>query len=238
MRGGVSVRGTVDSLPQRYGHSRDYVLGSRRGVIAMYGDTGTRDSWYALDDAIPYFPMLHGNGFPTASCDTGVLWGNSTLRTNMSTLRTNLQTAGVFASGKVHLLGISAGGLAALNWLKANPTLAASALIVIPALNPQGIYDDPRGAGFKAEITAAFGGRPPDSECPFADPASYAGICPIRIYYSTDDTVTFASEILSFASGSGAVAVSMGAVGHFWGAPFSEQAIAGFFGDVEEGTIT
>lgn len=209
-----SSRGTVGGLDQRYGHDRLYKPGSRKGVLAMYGATGTRDSFFDLDRADrTTLRGIGGFGFAFGTIDVLEYWGNSTIRTNMSTLRTNLQS-GTFASGKVHLLGFSAGGTACLNWAKANPTLVQSICLVIPAVDIQDIYDNNR-SGFQASISAAYGGRPADADNPADNAASFVDF-PIRIYYSTNDTICIASTITTFATATGAELISMGAVGHFW----------------------
>lgn len=223
----VSSRGTVNSLDQRTGYDRLYKPASRKGVLAMYGVNGTRDSFFSLDasdgttlrDLVPTRPV--------ASLDVLEYWGNSTIRTNMSTLKTNAQVS-LFASGKVHLMGISAGATCALNWAKANPTLVQSILLIVPAVDIQDIYDNWPG-GLQDSISSAYGGRPSDANNPADNTASFTSF-PIQIYYSTTDTVCTPATITAFASGTGAELVSMGAMGHFWNnAVWNGEASSNFF---------
>jgi hypothetical protein len=220
----VSSRGTIGGLLQRTGHDRLYKPGSRKGVLMLYGATSDLDAWFGVDPLFGEVSGICAQQFPLATLSTGVTWGNSTIRTQMSTLRTNIQSSGLFASGKVHLVGVSMGGLCALNWAKANPTLVQSITLLIPVVDVQAVYDADRG-GFAASIAAAHGGRPPDSENPADNTGSFTGI-PTRLYYSTTDTITLAAEQEASAAGSGATLVSMGAVGHFWGPPWSGRELA------------
>ena len=224
----ASFRGTVNSVAQRTACDRRYVPASRKGVIALYGSTGTRDSFFALDAVSRELRDITDLDFPVASCDTGVLWGNSTMLARITQLRTNAQGTDPvptqFASGKVHLLGISSGGVAALAWAKANPSLVQSISLLIPALDIQAIDSENR-SGFSAEIQTAYGGAPADAD----NPADFAGdltSIPIKVWYSTTDAVTTESESLAFIAASGARGQSMGQVGHFWGPPWSGRDVA------------
>lgn len=225
----VSRTETVASLDQRVGYGRLYKDGARKGALILPGATQNQHFWFVWDTAtrdVRYITDDHG--IPVASCATLDLWGNSTHRTNISQLRTNAQTAR-FASGKVHLLGASAGGLAACNWAKNNPTLVQSLVLLIPVLNVQGVYSEDRG-GFASAVGTAYGGAPPDADNP-ADYAADLNGLPISVYYSTTDTVTTEAETLAFIAASGAEGSSMGALGHGWGAPWSGLAAGQFMVD-------
>lgn len=220
-----SDRGTVGGLAQRVACRHAYALGSRKGCLVLYGRGGDQDSWFTYDDSGREIRDITDRDIPVASCATGVLWGNSTQRTNMSTLKTNAQTS-LFAAGKVHLMGASAGGLAALNWAKNNPTLVQSISLVIPVIDVQYVHTNNIG-GFASEINTAYGGAPADADCPAKYAANLAGI-PIKIWYSTDDTYTLAATTTTFASASGATAVSMGAIAHSWTTPGLGISIGNF----------
>jgi pimeloyl-ACP methyl ester carboxylesterase len=129
-----------------------------------------------------------------------------------------MQTS-LFASGKVHLLGVSAGGLGALNWAKNNPTLVQSITLLIPVLNVIGVDSEDRGS-FSSAIQTAYGGSPTSADNPLDYAADLDGI-PGRAYYSTTDAITEEDESTAFCADSGFEAVSMGAHGHFWDAPWS-----------------
>lgn len=237
----VSSRGTVGGLVQRSVVSRSYKPGSRKGVIVMAGWTASVDAaaegvTSGVEDMFISRDIANA-GFPTISCAGDSSWGNSTIRTSISTLKTNAQSA-LFATGKVHLWGISMGGLAVLNWAKDNPTLVQSIAVAIPCINPQRLYDDdPLGIGISASVDAAYEGRPADADTPILNAESFVDI-PMKIWYSTTDTVsTVTSEMTTFASDTGAEIVSMGAVGHSLGAPLSVGGAANaedvgiFFGE-------
>lgn len=222
----VSDRGTVSSLAQRVGYGRMYKAGRRKGILALPGATFNQDWWFDLDQATGEMRTLTElYGFPIGSCATLEDWGNSTMRARVSQLRTNC-IASLFAGTKVHLMGVSAGGLSSLNWAKANPTLVQSISLLIPVVDVQAVYDNNRES-FQSSISGAYGGRPPDSENPAKYAADLKGL-PIRIYYSTNDSVTTSAETLNFAAAAGAETFSMGAVGHFWGPPWSGLHVGQF----------
>lgn len=226
----LSRRGTIGGLLQRVHHGRLYRGGTKKGVIVLPGSFGTVDDYFNLN--YPVLEAIHAQGFATASLTTLNTWGNSTIRTDVSTLKTNCQTAqtpqpAVFAAGKVHLVGISMGGLIALNWAKANPTLVQSITLVIPVLDVQAVYDENRGT-FTSLIAPAYGGgRPTDADNPIKNAGSFTGF-PINLYYSTTDPITTLSESESFAAATGAVPRSMGALGHGSGAPWGGADMARF----------
>lgn len=209
----ASSRGTVNSLDQRLGFGYLHKPGRSTGVLAMPGATQNRDWWFDLDASGREMREITARGIPVASIGTLDTWGNAAIRTSMSTLRTNAQ-ATEFKSGKVHLLGMSAGGLCVLNWAKNNPTLVQSIVLVAPVLDVQAVHSENRG-GYASAVNTAYGGVPPDADNPVDYATDLDGI-PIRVYYSTTDDITLEAETLAFIADSGAEGVSMGAIGHFW----------------------
>lgn len=218
-RNRVSTRGTVDSLLQRSIVSRTYKPGSRKGVITLGGLSGNVDtmSGIAIGD-------VTDAGFPTISCAVDATWGNSTMMDRLDTLYANSQES-LFAPSKVHMYAVSMGGLCALNWAKANPTLVQSIVLVVPALNPQRIYDD-NTASLQASISTAWGGRPPDSATPVLNTDHFVGI-PIQIYYSRGDQInTEPADTEDFAEAVEADLVDMGdSTGHAFGPPLSVDGV-------------
>jgi pimeloyl-ACP methyl ester carboxylesterase len=173
-------------------------------------------------------------GLLTASIATDSTWGNSTIRTNVTTLVSTCLLDGYFSGSKVHLHGSSMGGLTALNWAYYNPTLVASISLVVPVVNVQSVYDRDPAFGMAASIGVAHGGRPPDSENPAT--ASHMELLsqfPIRIYYSATDPITPVLEMFAFGSTVGAEMVSMGSIGHAFGSPYSGTDIADFVRSIE-----
>lgn len=223
---------TVASLAQRTFRGRLYRDGTRKAVLAFPGASNDRHYWANTVDAAgrELRQITDDHGFPVGSIGTSGLWGNATHRANISQLRTNMQTA-LAAPGKVHLLGVSAGGTAACNWAKNNPTLVQSIVLLLGGVNIQAIHAEDRGGiGLAASIEAAYGGAPPDAENPIDYAADLDGL-PIRTYYSTDDPFTTEAETLAFCEDSGAEPISMGAQAHSWGPPWSGPAAGQFFTD-------
>ena len=218
----------------RFGQRRHYRAGEKKGLLALYGNTGSMDSWFAFDYS--YFPngeltAVTETGNPVASMDMGTKWANSSALADLTNLRT-AANAFSFAAGKVHLLGASMGGTTVLNWAKANPTLVQSITLLIPCLDIQDIYDNDRGnAGFAAQINTAHGGRPSDANNPADNPSSFTGL-PIQCFYSSNDDITPASIPVAWAAAVGANVklYNMGAQGHSWASPWSGAALADFIG--------
>lgn len=217
----LGSRGTVNSLAQRVGYPRIFKPQQKHGVVMIYGDTGTRDSWFAFNLTALY-PNTEVNriteaGFPVASIDMLTYWGNDTIQGNIDTLLDNCSD--IFGGWKVHLIGVSAGGLTVLNWARNNPEKVRSLQVLIPVLDVQDVYDHDRSSsGFTAEISTAYGGRPGDDYNPASHPEDYAQF-PLRVVYSTTDTVTPLSITEAFIAGVGGdnlTAESMGAQGHSW----------------------
>lgn len=215
----------------RFATDRMFRPYSRAGVAMLYGATGTRDSWFALNDA--FWPSgeikaITEAGFPVGSVDTLDGWGNDALLDDLTDMKAEGDAA-YFASGRWHLLGASAGGLTVLNWAKANPALVKSLTLLIPVLDVQDVYTNNRGS-FASVISTAYGGAPPDSHNPADNYSSFADI-PIKLYYSTTDTITPLAITQAFISGVGdnVEGVNMGAQGHFWDyAVFTPASIVEF----------
>jgi pimeloyl-ACP methyl ester carboxylesterase len=173
----------------------------------------------------------YGYGMLAASVTMGSTWGNASIRADVSQLVANMR-GGVWPDGKVHLFGVSMGGVTAYNWAIRNIEKVASICTVLPVIDMQSIYDRDPILFMKASISAAHGGRPPDSENPASSPRAL-GRVPNRIYYSTDDTVTPAAETTAFASAIGAELVSMGAVGHTFSSEFTGDLAAAYFDSID-----
>lgn len=190
---------------------RFYRPGGHRGVMACPGWTGSADHWFepGTDQLGLSGPIIEA-GLPVASRAEGQQWGNAESRAQFTDLWTYGQASLGFKVGKVHLLGISAGSLAVMRWAMANPTLVRSVSVLLPAVDPQDIYDrDPFGAGIKASISTAYGGRPADSEVPALNTALFAGI-PIKMWYSANDPICLPAKAEAFAAATGAETVNLG----------------------------
>lgn len=178
------------------------------GILHVHGAGGTgltALNWYG--DGDPHATNTFTDaGFTSLSPDLGgpQTWGNSNITDKMSTARNYLLTLPNVKPGKIVLYGQSAGGLAALNWAAANPTLVACIVLIVPVVNLTDIKVNNR-TGYAALIDAAYGGnyseavhgatRNPKT---MAAAGKYAGI-PILIHYGLSDTTCIASETEQFA---------------------------------------
>jgi len=202
--------------------------GAKIGVIYAHGGSNTFDQMF--DPTLLYYPgidklVTHGQ-YPLVFADMGGgTWGNATMAgTNANDTCRMLEaynwlqnaSGGGAKSGKVHLIGVSQGGVGVVNWAKRNPTLVQSISLVVPALDLQDIYVNDRG-GNQANINTAYGGVPDyATRSPMNLAANLAGI-PTRVWYATNDTVTPSTATnTTFATSVGVSGstVSMGAVGH------------------------
>lgn len=105
------------------------------------------------------WPIMRGigNELVMLSPDLGGLstWGNDTLISRMTAAKEVLYGVPNVRTGKVKLLGQSMGGLGALVWAAANPTLVDRIVLVIPVLNLKDVRDY---SNYGPEIDAAYGG--------------------------------------------------------------------------------
>lgn len=218
---------------------RRTLSGRRKGLVMLGGWTATVDYWGGeqagqtggeiISRAVTDY-SVDSRGLLTVSCATDETWGNSTMMSRITTLVDECQSAGYFPPGRVNLFGNSMGSLCVLKWALTYPTRVASIGISLPAPDVQSLYDrDPAGVGIAASISAAYGGRPADSDNP-ADRADELIGIPIKMWYSTNDPLTIASDSVSFGEAVGAEMVSLGAIGHTWGdySIFNGSAVAEF----------
>lgn len=197
--------------------------------MLLPGATNDHDWWKLIDDAAHPdgdITKITDAGFPVGTIGTLDTWGNPTQVANISTLISNMRSSGLARGGRVHLFGVSAGGLSAIQWARENPQLVATLQLLIPAHALQNTYDENR-SGFQSVIGTAYGGRPTDDDDPLINAAELRGL-KIRMYVSDNDAVTTPGESHLFAERSGAERISMGSVGHFWGAPYNGAAIADY----------
>jgi Dipeptidyl aminopeptidases/acylaminoacyl-peptidases len=179
------------------------------GVLHVHGAGGsalTALQWY--DNGKPHASnTLADAGYTSVSADLGgpQTWGNSVATNLITTAKNYLQTLPHVKPGKVVLYGQSAGGLAALNWAAANPTLVSCIVMVVPVINLTDIKVNNR-TGYAALVDAAYGGayseavhgatRNPKT---MASAGKFAGI-PILIHYGLTDTTCIPSETEAFAT--------------------------------------
>lgn len=200
------------------GWHRDH-RGAKRGVLLCGGAGMTHLGWAPFGVTYPQPRALLEAGYPVLAGGTAAAWGSDTARTRAAEEIALLQALTGSPADKVILWGQSMGFLKAIAYARANPTKVACIVGTVPAVDPQDIHDNNRG-GFAAAIETAYGGAggyaaAMPSHNPFANQSEIAALgIPMRLYYSTDDTITLSSKITAFAAGVGAQAVSLGAKAH------------------------
>lgn len=204
-----------------------YLLMRRKGVpldgthpliVCLHGHGGT--SLHYLPGASPTLtgPGYHAwrlaeSGFIVLAIDAGgtTTWGDAAAIARIT-------DAVAFAAGlgakttKIGLMGWSMGCAAALNWIKRNPAEVGAAWLWAAAtdldfFNATAGYVPSYSAGgvamgaFASEIAADF--NPYSSSAGFRihdEPASFAGIAPIKIAHAADDATIPQAQSASFVA--------------------------------------
>lgn len=139
--------------------------GDNYACIMVHGVEATGGAWDWMT-ASPYrWPIVRtlvdSCSLCTISADLGgsATWGNDILLSRMDEAFAFTQTLSQVKKGKVILVGQSMGGLAMLNWARANPEKVAAVVGVIPVTN----MNTAVAQGFSVEIGAAYGGSYSDA---------------------------------------------------------------------------
>lgn len=190
---------------------------ANRGVLYCHGAGQDATS---MSDATKtgQVPLIRGiaSQYPTIAPDLGgaFTWGNSTCQTRAETARGYLGTGMGAVNAKIHLVGISMGGLTALQYAKANPTKVASISLILPTVDLD--YDFQNDAqSSRASIGTAWGvtfPTPLPAGAKILADASYG--LPMKIWYVTNDPYTLTASSTTFAANQSASAVSLGTLGH------------------------
>lgn len=142
----------------------------------------------------PILRHLARCGWPVLVPDlAGDTWGNPTGITRVGEAKTYMQSTLGAKTGQVVVAGYSEGGLLAMAYARANPSLVKALVLFNPACDLLDAVTNNRD-GAAASINAAFtGGAYSDSrDGPTASPVKFAaqlaGI-PTLIYHATDDTL-------------------------------------------------
>lgn len=151
-------------------------------------------------------------------------WGNDTSNTRIGQAITYLKTQQGVSADPVHLVGVSMGGLAALNYAKANPAEVASVVAVLPVLDLA--YAEANNIqSSAASIDTAYGGTYVDAD-QRADhnPSFYGPIAgsfrPTQVWYASDDEWCPLATFVAFDATPNTTSFNVGALGH------DEDAIA------------
>lgn len=191
------------------------------GVIYAPGGGGLETSWQVasatnpneVNEVIQQVTDRPGwtPGYRLTTFASNWTWGNDTVIQQISDLYAYSQSHHAFSSTKVHLLGVSMGTTCVLNWAKDNPTKVASIACLLPAVDIQDIEDHNRATAIPipAPSTAYGNSRPPDNRTPARNGSSYLSI-PVKLWYSTNDSICIPSAVTTFAAASGAELVSIG----------------------------
>lgn len=163
-------------------------------------------------------------------------WGNDLAMARISMGYNTLQSLYGVKSGKVALLGGSMGGLNALVWAAANPTLVSCIVTVIPVIDLNDVVTGNRG-GYGSTASAAYSGGwsqavygATHNPLTMASAGRYAQI-PILAFYGTADLLCLPSKLLEFAAavGSSVTLVPIAGLGHSydtWSAMDHDQVAA------------
>jgi alpha-beta hydrolase superfamily lysophospholipase len=118
----------------------------------------------AANNTLPLLQAIARLGLPvlSADCSGSGHWGNDTAQTDATAMLSFIRSSTFLkahATRKAVLMGVSMGGLLALNWARANPTLVAAICLFYPCVNLQAEHDGTGGATATAAGTeAAYGG--------------------------------------------------------------------------------
>ncbi len=130
-------------------------------------------------------------------------WGNATLKSRLDAMYSYTQGLSRVKKGKVILVGQSMGGLAMLNWARANKSKVAAVVGVIPVTNMNSAIAN----GYSAPVAAAYGGAYSDASYgaqynPRVFAADLAGI-PGQLWVGATDQIantTDAGAVVAAAS--------------------------------------
>jgi alpha-beta hydrolase superfamily lysophospholipase len=183
--------------------------GSSVGVIAVHGHGGTSLQFQSAGSGSGGFTLaLALAGFTVLSIDAGgpTPWADDAEMTDLTAAYNYLLNTIHVASPKVCVLGWSMGGLAALNWVKRNPTLVKAACVFAPATDLAYFHDTSVGkATYAPEIEADYGGSAGWAagivgHAPIGEPANYRGLPPVRIYHGDADTTVPLAQSQAFVN--------------------------------------
>lgn len=187
--------------------------GGSYACIMVHGVEATGGAWDWMTASRYRWPIVRNMvdrcGLYSISADLGgsSTWGNSTLLARLDEAFAYTQTFPQVKKGKVLLVGQSMGGLAMLNWAKANPSKVAGMVGVIPVTN----MNSAMAAGFSSQINAAYGGAYSDATYganynPYVFASSLSGI-PGQLWVGDTDTIAKLSDANVVASAAPSIQV-------------------------------
>lgn len=191
-------------LPLIWAHNASYT------ALTAYSDADQRNVLQAL--AQTFTVCAADLGGDQCGSDTGI--------TRVGQVKTHLGTAPWSCTAKPVIVGFSAGALNGLAYIRANPTLVAGFVGVLPALDLNDLHANNRGGFSTAIVNAAYGGSYDDAthgptHSPVQFAASLPADLPITLLTSSDDPVCVPATADAFvAARPQTVRTSLGALGH------------------------
>lgn len=185
--------------------------GGNYACILVHGVEASGGAWDWMTASPQRWPIVRtlvdACNLCTISADLGgsATWGNSTLLSRLDEAYAFTQTLPQVKKGKVILAGQSMGGLAMLNWARANKAKVAAVVGVIPVTNMNSAIAN----GFSTQIAAAYGGSYTD--------AAYGAQYNPRVYAATLAGVpgqlwVGATDVIANTTDAGAVATAAGTI--------------------------
>lgn len=180
---------------------------SKRLAVWTHHSGGSYLSAWTAPDALPIAKSVCEDlGCPLVTPDCGgpKTWGNDVAQTRVSDARNWANGKFSPKNDKVILLGVSMGGLLALNWARANPNLVAAVALFFPAVDLQWVHDN----GGTADTEAAYGGTlaafntAVASHNPAAHAIDYTGMN-IKIWHSDADATVGSATQVAFGDAAG-----------------------------------
>lgn len=183
--------------------------GTHHGILCFHGHGGDSSQFEPFGQSTITAPGYHTwqlaeAGYIMGSIDAGggTTWGNATAMSRATDGYTWLTTTAGAKTGKIGIMAWSMGGLAALNWIKRNPTLVAGALLWEPVTDldwanstagytpayggsvaNNGTWSTEIAAAYNPYSTASTGYRVRDEY------SSWKGLgIPIKVIHASDDT--------------------------------------------------
>lgn len=211
---------------------------TKPAVLYLHGRAATGTQLVDPNWALASATALAEGGYAVVSplCGSMTNWGNDAAQTKVGDAKTYAQDTAATnplkaKTGKVGLLGASMGGLLALVWALNNPTLVACVGLIDPVVDLAYEHDNNVG-GLAAEIETAYTNLAGYTAAvaahdPMQHTASYVGV-PIKMWYSSDDTVAVTARQQAFIAATGCQSVALGAVGHS-GATVDGAQVTAFF---------
>jgi pimeloyl-ACP methyl ester carboxylesterase len=168
--------------------------GTRPGVLWVHGAGGTATA-ITKPDLVGQWKVASAIAakYPTLCVDAaGESWGNAASSASLLTAKNYLQATLGARAGGVFVVGVSMGGVIALNFEKANPGAVLGQVGLIPCTSMYEAGAGRPGFGFYAAINTAYSTWNWTTHGPTRDPRTYAPtttLAPYQGWWGTADTI-------------------------------------------------